>query len=92
MGNLLRALSRLDGAGDWCAGGAAMRGAKLEADVFVDFEDARPESEDDEAVYERAEEVIRTADDVLAALRQYKGEVYAEWKWFGKMSKSLAEF
>ncbi len=74
MGNLLRALSRLEGApGSDCygRGGADPRDPR---DVFVDFEDARPRARGEAAVYGRAEEVIALADDVLASLRQYKGE------------------
>ena len=71
MGNLLRALSRLDGSGDWCVASGEQQ--QPGADVFVDFEDARPENEADRGVYHEAEEVIRRAEDVLDALRQYKG-------------------
>lgn len=73
MGNLLRALSRLEGAGDCCSNAnAGGRGAK---DLFVDFEDARPAGDgEDSTVYDRAEEVLERAAGVLEALKQYKGK------------------
>ncbi len=73
MGNLLRALSRLDGAGDWCGGSGGDGGC---GDVFVDFEDARPENEEDAAVYGRAEAVILKSEEVLQSLKMYKGKHY----------------
>jgi len=70
MGNILRALSSLSDAADsdWCwpADGPA-------DDLFVDFEGAQPEREEDAAVYEAAEEVLNKADDVLRDMAHYKG-------------------
>lgn len=63
MGNILRLLAR---DGDSCC-------ALPKTDVFVDFENAQPSTEEETAIFDEAEQVLQESQSVLQDLMAYTG-------------------
>ena len=65
MGNLLKLLSREGG--DSCC-------SPPKYDVFVDFESATPNTDEDTEIYDEAEQILAESRQILQDLENYKGQ------------------